>query len=426
MDPAQMIELTRDVSAKLERLAEIRQKAKNENRDLSRREAAEIDRIKKETEELQSQLPKYDGRMFQPGARTNSASDDEPRLLRSGESFAEHVRERRGAYVGNFGQRGYDDGSLGRVLGALISGDRSHLSDIEQRAMAEGAGSGQYLIAPELSSMVIDAARAHAVAFKAGAMTLEMHEPITYIPRLDTPVVTEWHAENDTLAGSDQGWSRVTLSAKTVVAGPLKLSRELWEDTDGTEAGRVIADDLAKQLALALDFAVFEGIGASNEPLGIAGTSGVNALAMPGANGSAPTSYDEVVKAVYAVQAANGPMSTAAVMHPTIAEAYALLVDTLGQPLRRPDAIANLPFLTTSQLKNTRTVGTSTDASNVYLGDFSQVVVGFRPSVQVRTQVLQERYADTLSVGILAWLRCDVAVRRPEFLSIISGVLPPV
>ena len=54
--------------------------------------------------------------------------------------------------------------------------------------MVEGAGSGQYLIGPELSSMVIDAARAQSVAFKAGAMTLEMREPIVYIPRLDTPV----------------------------------------------------------------------------------------------------------------------------------------------------------------------------------------------------------------------------------------------
>jgi HK97 family phage major capsid protein len=60
----------------------------------------------------------------------------------------------------------------------------------------------------------------------------------------------------------------------------------------------------------------------------------------------------------------------------------------------------------------------------MYVGDFSTVVVGFRPSVNVRFQRLEERYSDTLSVGLLAWLRCDVAVRRPSHLTKITGVRP--
>jgi HK97 family phage major capsid protein len=186
----------------------------------------------------------------------------------------------------------------------------------------------------------------------------------------------------------------------------------------------VIAGDLAKQLGLALDLAVFEGSGVDPEPLGIRLTPNVNALAMPGADGATPSSFDEIVKAVYAVQTANGPMATAAVMHPRDAQTFALLKDGMEQPLRRPEAIRDLPFLTTSQLNVARTVGESNDTSSIYVGDFAQVVVGFRPTVNVRMQVLEERYADTLSVGILAWLRCDVAVRRPEFLSVIGGVRP--
>jgi HK97 family phage major capsid protein len=422
-----LLELTREVSTKMERALELKQKAKAEGRELSRREQAEIDRVRREAKEISDRLPKQDGRQFQPAARSASRDEHEPELLRPSDSFAERVRERRGGFSGG-GLRddGYDDGSLGRVLGALVTGDRSQLrNDAEHRAMAESAGSGQYLISPELGSMVIDAARAQAAAFRAGALTLEMNEPIVYLPRLDGPVAAEWHVENDTLTGGDQTWSRVTLSAKTVVAGPLKVSRELWSDVDGNEVGRVLAADLSKQIALAIDKAVFEGLGTSGEPLGIVQTPNVGTLAMPGTDGSTPASYDEIVKAVYAVQAANGPMSTAAVMRPEVAEAYALLTDTLGQPLRRPQAIEQLPFLSTTQLMDDRTVGASDNASNAYIGDFSQVVVGFRPSVQVQTQLLQERYADTLSVALLAWVRCDVGVRRPEFLQTLTGVLPP-
>src|SRR5439155_4485796 len=134
--------------------------------------------------------------------------------------------------------------------------------------------------------------------------------------------------------------------------------------------------------------AVFEGSGIDPEPLGIRTTANVNTLAMPGAGGATPSSYDELVKAVYAVQVANGPMATAAVMHPRDAETYALLKDTLEQPLRRPEAIRDLPFLSTSQLNLARSVGESNDASTIYVGDFTQVVVGFRPTVNVRLQVL--------------------------------------
>ena len=38
----------------------------------------------------------------------------------------------------------------------------------------------------------------------------------------------------------------------------------------------MIADDLGKQLGLALDLAVFEGTGSSTDPQGIAGTANVS------------------------------------------------------------------------------------------------------------------------------------------------------
>ena len=110
---------------------------------------------------------------------------------------------------------------------------------------------------------------------------------------------------------------------------------------------------------------------------------------------------------------------------PARLESYALLTDTTGQPLRRPDAIAEFPFLSTTQIRTDRDQGEAEGvAANAYVGDFSNVIVGVRPSLQVRFHVLTERYATpAFQVGLLAYLRADVAYAHPEHLVKVVGLL---
>ena len=406
-------------------------------RALSRRERAELETVHRDARELREKLeantPDYS--RFDPRKAQWTAPierDDKSNLLKRDESVADWVREHRSGYSGGLGADRLNDGSFGRVLRAAATGDRSTLNEAERRALGEGSGSGSFLVQPELASTVIDAARANSVLLASGAETYVMSAPVNYLARLDEGVTAEWHPEGDALSGSDQEWSRVELVAKTVVAGPLKLSVELAEDIESTEIDRVLRDDLGKQLGLALDLAAFESDGATgvfaNAPEGIAYTNGVNVVtAGIGGMGAQPDSFNEIVEADFAVRAANGKPATACVMHPTIAREYALLADSLGQPLRRPESIASLPFLTTSQLRTDRaagqTVGAPTDASWVYCGDFSTVVVGARPSLAVRFVQMNERYlGDNLQIGLIAWMRVAISLRRPSHLTIIKGL----
>ena len=50
------------------------------------------------------------------------------------------------------------------------------------------------------------------------------------------------------------------------------------------------------------------------------------------------------------------------------------------------------------------------------------MIVGVRPSLNVRFQILQERFSDNLQVGILAWLRADVALAHPEHFAKVVGL----
>ena len=100
----------------------------------------------------------------------------------------------------------------------------------------------------------------------------------------------------------------------------------------------------------------------------------------------------------------------------------ALFADTTGQPLRRPDALANWKFLTTSQIPTDLTVGTSDDCGEIYVGDFTQFAYYLREGVSV--QIARELYAGTGEIGFICHMRLDVAALYPAAFAVITGVRP--
>jgi HK97 family phage major capsid protein len=141
-----------------------------------------------------------------------------------------------------------------------------------------------------------------------------------------------------------------------------------------------------------------------------------------GTNGAALTNYDPIVNAILALLSANASMPTAAVMSPRTLTKAALLKDTLGQPMRRPDLIANLPFLPTTSVPITQTQGTSNVASEIIVGDFTKLMFGIR--TQLRIQILKELYLPSAGqIGFLADLRADVQLAHPQSFCEVVGVL---
>lgn len=100
------------------------------------------------------------------------------------------------------------------------------------------------------------------------------------------------------------------------------------------------------------------------------------------------------------------------------------LKDSTGQPLRQPDAVANLTKYVSNQIPTNLAHGTANNTSEVYVGGFENVLIGVRPSLSFRFRVLSERYMDRLQVGLIAWLRADVALAHPDHLSVVTGIKP--
>jgi HK97 family phage major capsid protein len=416
MEITEMLETSRAVNARLERLAEIEAKAQAEGRDLTLLEAAEVDRIRKEAKELNARLPKFDPRAAQPVPHSQDGSFTQPDILAPEQRVADWVRERRGT-DGSFHAEEF---SLGRILTAMVRRDRSHLTDTERRALLEGVdASGGFLTPETLAGEVIDRLRAKGRTFQAGVRTVPMASDKLMFARLSGGVAPAWKNEGDLIADQSMTFDRVTLKPQTL---PLlvKISQELFDDLS-PEASVVIEEELLSALALELDRVILRGSGTLPEPQGILNQAGVTVQSL-GTNGATLNGYQDFATAIGTIRS-NNLEPTAAIINAKTAASVDKLTDTLGQPLRKPPSVDSLPFLVSNVVPSNLTQGTSgAVCSEAYVAQWDQILVGMRTDIRVGIRALNQRYADNLMVGLLCYIRADVAMRHGEAAVVLTGI----
>lgn len=306
--------------------------------------------------------------------------------------------------------------SLGDAVRAMATGARTEL---ERRALSEGTNSaGGYTVPTPLASWFIDRLRMQSVAIQAGARTIPMDSETLKIARLETDPTIGWRAENADLAEGDPTFGAVTLTAKSL-AGIVKFSRELLMDT--ANAGAMIEQALASTMALEIDRAAIWGSGTSPEPEGVANVTGINTVSM-GTNGAAISSYDKMLDALYELALDNVPNVTAAIMHPRTATAVAKLKDGDGNPLTVPAPLTRFPVLQTTAAPIDETQGTATNASSIVFGNFAELFIGMRESINI--QVLDQRYAEKGQIALAVHARMDAQLAHPASFCALQGVIP--
>jgi HK97 family phage major capsid protein len=334
------------------------------------------------------------------------------------------VREYRdgghGGHGGDYGSIGESQFSLGRMATALVRRDRSHLTDVETRALLEGTDSAGGFLTPEiLSAEVIDRLRAQARTFQAGARVVPMISDQMLFARLTGGVTPSWKTEGSSIADQSMTFDRVLLKPQTL---PLlvKISQELFDDLS-PEASTIIEQEMLKALALELDRVVLLGSGVTPTPTGIVNQTSVTNQSL-GANGGSLTGYDDFSTAMATVRSKNLEPNAAIVSARTAGQ-MDRLKNSLGDPLRKPPSVDALTFYVSNVIPDNLSVGTSgAVCSDAFVAQWDQVLVGMRTDVRVGIRALDQRFADNLQVGLLCYLRADVAMRHGESAVVITGI----
>lgn len=311
-----------------------------------------------------------------------------------------------------------DDFNLGRALRGLATGDWAG-ADIERRVMSEGTSTaGGHMVPTPLAATVIDLARASSRVIQAGALTIPMDSQTLKYARLTSDPAASWHTENAAITATDPAFDSVTLTAQTLTV-LVKISLELLEDAINIDT--VVQNTIAQSIALEFDRVALRGSGTAPEPRGIRNQSGVTVTAFGGANGAAPTNYDHLLDAFQILRGANFD-PTAVIQAPRSQTTLAKLKDTTNQPLAAPADVAAVPRLLTNQVPVALTTGTSTDTSEVYVGQWDKLLIGLR--TQMSISLLRERYMDNGQFAFFAYLRGDVQLARPTAFNVITGIRP--
>lgn len=250
----------------------------------------------------------------------------------------------------------------------------------------------------------------------AGIVPLDSGAKMFTTVAMDTIPKAAWRLESGNVVNSEPTF-RAVQSVPKSLAFLFKISRELL--ADAPNLSQALTTAIAQAFAVELDRTALRGSGTNPEPLGISGTAGVASITN-GANGTALTGYGNFFSAIQSILQANAPHPTAAIMSPRSLVKLGGLVDTTGQPLRKPDMIEKLNLLSTTAIPNDLTVGTGTDCTEIYVGDFSKV--NFMMREQISIQLAKELFAGTGEVGFICHVRADIAISYPKALAVITGV----
>jgi HK97 family phage major capsid protein len=346
-------------------------------------------------------------------------SDGRPAAVQRGQAFRDHpvvseyaaaTSAREQAVIGHHG-------SLGQML----------------RAMTTTSGSA--LVPTVWASDIIDRARNVAAVLKAGAQVVPMDAKTVNIGRLTTDPTAGFRAEGSTVTASDPVFDNVTLTSKTLSA--LVVGSMEWF-MDAPNVDEVVSDAIANAVALTLDQqALFGGITTGGEtgatafnttfpnppnPTGVLANLLANASssvlggAANGTSQTAATFWNEIIDTIWQPRLFNEEPN-ALLWSPTQAKFYAKVYDTTNQPLQVPPSVQAVPQFMTAQIPASFTQGTSTtNMSDVFVGDWTQLIIGQRLDFTVQTLV--ERYAELGQVGIIAHWRGDVGLTRPRAFSV--------
>jgi hypothetical protein len=140
-----------------------------------------------------------------------------------------------------------------------------------------------------------------------------------------------------------------------------------------------------------------------------------------GTNGAAPTNFDQVSQAIEKVRVANDE-PTGIYTNPQVFGTLSRLKNTLNDAIRPgQDVLDYWPPNYSTAFTATETQGTSNLASSVLCLNANRVILGMRQGLVL--SVLDQRYADSLQIGFLAYLRHDWAFPYSAAACRVVGVL---
>lgn len=242
------------------------------------------------------------------------------------------------------------------------------------------------------------------------------------IPKQATGATAAWEGENDAAAESSPTFAQLALSPNRV-GTYIEVSKQLQVQSS-LSVDHIVQNLIASSIALAIDSAALHGSGSGNEPLGIAGTSGIGSVA-GGANGLAPA-LSHLIELESDVAVANADVGqlgylTNPKVRGVLRQVFANA--TYGEiPLWDKDKVNGYKALVSNQVSSTLTKGSSSGVcSAIFFGNWADLILAFWGGLDV--VVDPYTLATTNKTRITVNTYADIGIRNAESFSCMLDAL---
>ena len=289
---------------------------------------------------------------------------------------------------------------------------------------------GGYTVATNLYAMSFIEMLQNAIKVKLmGATWIDNLSGEVKIPSQATGATASWEGENDENAESSPTFGQISLSPNRV-GTYVEVSKQLNVQSS-LSIEYLIKQMISSAIAEAIDLAALHGTGSGNQPLGLAGISGVGSV-VGGTNGLAPA-WSHIVDLESAVAENNGIVNDKTCGYLTNSKVRGKLKEIFVNPTYGERPIWDVsnprePQLNgyraevSNQVSSTLTKGSSSGVcSMIAFGDWSQLIVGMWGGLDL--VVDPYTMATTNKTRITANAYADVAVRHPESFAVMLDVL---
>ena len=293
------------------------------------------------------------------------------------------------------------------------------------------ATQGGNLVETELlAGSFIEALRAKAMVTRLGATMIPGLVGNVEIPRQTGVSSVQWISETGSVNKSGATFDKVPLKMKTIAAKSFVSRNMLMQSSIGVEA--FVRRELITSIAMGIDLAALSGSGADGEPLGVANQAGIHQLS--GGENGAPIDFDLLIEMETLVADSNADVSTMAYLANAVTIGalkkikdgnknyiWKTVTDMVKNGM--PGEVNGYPVARSNQVRKDLTKGTATGCSELFFGNWGDLVIGEWGVVELLPNPYSATAYDNGGVEIRALQSIDVAVRHPESFCVISDIV---
>lgn len=300
-------------------------------------------------------------------------------------------------------------GSAPVTLDEVARGTRANVSTVQD------------IVSPTVPGPFAALLRNLSTIGRAGATFLDLPGHKANIVQQTGTGGATWVAENP---GSDSSRSNLTaavvaMAAKTIMSTTAVSRQSIFSaQGGGWDLEAIIRSDLAQAIAIAIDLAGVNGLGASNQPLGILQDTLVSTFALGTNGGTLDRTAASTLEFTVATANADRPNANLAyVTTPAARKKARLTQDFSGSsvPMWHDDnTVLSYPAFASQQMPSNLTKGTSTTVCSAWIfGAFEQLIVAsFGGGIDVVVDPYVLKLQNMVDVTVRAFV--DVGDARPS------------